>query len=114
MGEVWKFPHAIELFDKYKSENPKDRHVIDRKYLIEDQAFNRNLKVIAKHLEWDFNLYNKMGRTTNAQLYIRFGANPPTVSKMLGHEKESTTETYFTINLADVIEGTKGVDFKKT
>jgi hypothetical protein len=43
---LWKFPHAVTLFEKYKTENPKD-------------------------------------------------------------------QTYFTINLADVIEGTKGVDFKK-
>jgi site-specific recombinase XerD len=110
---LWKFPHAMELIDRYKNEVPQSPYLIDRKYLTDDHPFNRNLKAIAKLLGWTKNMYNKLGRNTNSQLYIRFGANRPIVSKILGHGKEETTSAYFEVNIRDIIEGVKDIDFGK-
>lgn len=112
---LWKFPKASELIRKYADNDPANPYLLHRDHFIFDQAFNRSLKVIAgpKMLKWNINIYNKMGRTTNSQLYIRFGAHRPIVSKMMGHEKEETTNAYYEINIADVIEGVRNVDFSK-
>src|SRR5690606_26645282 len=57
---------------------------------------------------------NKLGRKTNAQLYIRFGTGVPQVGKMLGHEEGSdATHNYFNVNLLEIIEATKDIDFEK-
>ena len=108
---LWKLPAALELIQKYASDNPSDPYLIKRDAFIEDQVFNRRLKDIAKMLKWTRNIYNKLGRTTNAQLYIRFGANRHVISKILGHQKDETTSSYFEVNIRDIIEGVKNVDF---
>jgi integrase len=110
---LWKFPHALELIERYKDQDPKSPYLIDRKYLTDDHPFNRNLKAIAKLLAWTKNMYNKLGRNTNSQLYIRYGARRPIVSKILGHVKEETTSAYYEVNIRDVIEGIKDIDFEK-
>jgi len=110
---LWKFPDAIKIIEKYKNTAPKSPYLFSRDIIMTDQVFNRRIKDIAKLLEWSRNVTNKLGRTTNAQLYIRFGANRPMVSKMLGHEKEETTNAYFEVNIRDVIEGVKDVHFEK-
>ena len=56
---------------------------------------------------------NKVGRHTNAQLWVRYGAERPIISKMLGHQKEETTRHYFNVNLPEIVEGTRKVDFKR-
>lgn len=33
------------------------------------------------------------------------------LSKMMGHTKQETTRNYRDINLPEIVEGTKGVDF---
>lgn len=58
-------------------------------------------------------IYNKVGRFTNAQLYVSFGAKTSIVSKMLGHTKEETTRHYFKVNIPEILEGTKNIDFMK-
>ena len=110
---IWKFPYAATIIEKYANRNPKDPHLFARNTFIVDQVYNRRLKVIAQLLKWDRNMYNKIARNTNTQLYIRYGALRPIVSKMLGHEKEETTNAYFEVGLRDVIEGTRNVDFEK-
>jgi site-specific recombinase XerD len=87
--------------------------VFDAKYLIEEPVYNRNLKEVAKLAGIKKSVSNKVAWQTNAQLWIRYGANRPVVSKMLGYTKEETTNVYFSINLPEIIEGTKGVDFKR-
>ena len=59
------------------------------------------------------NITNKVARHTNAQLWVRYGAERPILSKMMGHTKEETTKNYFSVNLPEIVEGTKRVDFKK-
>ncbi|MDP4151772.1 MAG: hypothetical protein Q8943_20380, partial [Bacteroidota bacterium] len=110
---LWKFPHAAVLLEKYANKNSKDPHAFARSAFITDQVYNRRLKLIAELLGWQRNMKNKLGRNTNIQLYIRYGANRPIISKMAGHEREETTNAYFEVGLRDVIEGTKGVDFEK-
>jgi integrase len=111
---LWKFKNALHLIEKYKNQDPKDPHLFRRDIFTADQPYNKNLKRVAKdHLKWDRNLYNKIARNTNSQLYIRFGAKRPILSKMLGHEKEETSNAYYEVNIAEVIEGTKDVNFDK-
>ena len=111
---LWKFKNAWPLIQKYLNKNPKDPYLFDRNAFTIDQAYNRNLKRIAKdHLKWNRNIFNKLARNTNSQLYIRFGAKRPILSKMLGHEKEETSNAYYEVNVADVIEGTKDVNLDK-
>jgi site-specific recombinase XerD len=110
---LWKFKNAWPLIQKYLSHDPKDPHLFRRDIFIEDQPYNRSLKRIAEMLKWTRNVYNKLARKTNSQLYIRFGSNVPIVSKMLGHEKQETTNAYFEVNIIEVIEGTKAVDLDR-
>jgi len=58
-------------------------------------------------------LNSKTGRHTNAQMWIRFGANRPILFKMLEHEKEQTTQNYYKVGLREIIVGTKGIEFRK-
>ncbi|MBS1598476.1 MAG: site-specific integrase [Bacteroidetes bacterium] len=108
---LWKFPNAIDLIRKYECKNSKDKFLLDRKYFMYNQVYNRRLKLIAEQLGWERNMYNKLARNTNSQLYIRFGAERPIVSKMMGHEREETTNSYYEVNIRDVIEGTRNVNF---
>ena len=108
---LWKFPNAMPLIKKYGNRNPNDKYLLSRDFFMEDQVYNRRLKEIAKQLGWTRNVYNKLARNTNSQLYIRFGANRPIVSKIMGHEREETTNSYYEVNIRDVIEGTRSLDF---
>ncbi|HTQ65418.1 MAG TPA: phage integrase SAM-like domain-containing protein, partial [Puia sp.] len=108
---LWKFPNALPLVKKYGDHNPKSKYLLSREFFMEDQVYNRRLKEIAKQLGWTRNVYNKLARNTNSQLYIRFGADRPIVSKIMGHEREETTNSYYEVNIRDVIEGTRNLDF---
>lgn len=108
---LFKFPYAINIIEKYKDNNPENPFLFKKSAFIEIQAYNRNLKVLAKKAGIPRKLSNKTGRHTNAQMWIRFGADRPVLSKMLGHEKEQTTENYYRVGLREVIEGTKNIDF---
>jgi hypothetical protein len=46
-------------------------------------------------------------------MWIRFGAERPILSKMMGHEKEHSTQIYYNVGLREIIEGTKSVDFER-
>ncbi|MEO7044202.1 MAG: site-specific integrase [Ferruginibacter sp.] len=110
---LFKFNYGDVIIEKYRDHNPSFEFLFDSKYFIEVQVYNRNLKLLAKRAEITRPISNKTGRHTNAQMWIRFGADRPVLSKMLGHEKEQTTQTYYKVNLREVIEGTKNVDFEK-
>jgi site-specific recombinase XerD len=81
------------------------------KVFVQVHVYNRNLKLLAKRANLVRPLSNKTGRHTNAQMWIRFGADRPILSKMMGHEKEQTTQNYYKVGLREVIEGTKGINF---
>jgi len=89
-----------------------DVRAFNRKHFIEIQAYNRNLKKIATKAGIKKALSNKVARHTNAQLWIRFGAERPIISKMMGHAKEETTRHYFSVNIPEIVQGTRNVDFK--
>lgn len=112
MVPLFKFPHASAIIRKYQSPS-NQKTVFDTAIFIEDQAYNRNLKEIAKIAKIEKNVCNKVARHTNAQLWVRYGAERPILSKMMGHTKEETTKNYFSVNLPEIVEGTKRVDFKK-
>ncbi|WP_431213367.1 hypothetical protein ACQ86N_48655 [Puia sp. P3] len=76
-------------------------------------AYSRSLKRIAKQLNWTRNVFNKMARQTNPQLYIRFGATRSILAKMPGQEKEESDSHYFEVNVQEIIEGTKHIDFDR-
>lgn len=107
---LFKFPYAQTILEKYRS-RPTDKLVFDKQYLLEEPVYNRNLKEIAKMAGIHKNITNKVARHTNAQLWIRYGAEGAVLSKMMGHTKHQTTKNYYDVNLPEIIEGTKRVDF---
>ena len=109
---LFKFPHAVSIIRKYGS-TPKETTVFDPAFFIEEPVYNRNLKEIAKLAGIHKNISNKVARHTNAQLWIRYGAEGAILSKMMGHSREETTKHYYDVNLPEIVEGTKRVDFKK-
>ncbi len=109
---LYKFPYAGEIIELYKSKAENDL-LFASKFFTEEPVYNRNLKQIAKMASIKKNVTNKVARHTNAQLWIRYGAERPIISKMLGHMKEETTKNYFDVNIPEVIEGTNKVDFDK-
>ena len=109
---LYKFSHAGVIIKKYRSA-VNDKEVFNSVYFNEEQVYNRNLKEIASMVGISKNLTNKVARHTNAQLWVRYGAERPVLSKMLGHENESTTKSYYDINIPEIIEGVKQVDFKR-
>ena len=98
---------------KYRDFDPKRTELFRNDCFVEVQVYNRNLKILAKRAAIVHTLSNKTGRHTNAQMWIRFGAERPVLSKMMGHEKEQTTENYYRVGLREVIEGTKAINFDK-
>lgn len=108
---VYKFPYATAIIEKYRDNDPDNELLFKKEIFVEIQVYNRNLKLLGKRANILRPISNKVGRHTNAQMWVRFGADRPVVSKMLGHGKEETTENYYTISLREVIEGTKSVDF---
>jgi len=108
---LFKFPYAKEIIERYRDNDPTNPMLFKKSTFIEVQVYSRNLKLLAKRANIVRPLSNKTGRHTNAQMWIRFGADRPILSKMMGHEKEQTTQNYYKVGLREVIEGTKGIDF---
>lgn len=108
----FKFPYAKTILSKY-GPVASEKKVFDRKYLVEEPVYNRKLKEIAKLAGITKNVTNKNARHTNAQLSIRHGTEGAVLSKMMGHTQESTTKNYYDVNLPEIVEGTKRVDFGK-
>jgi site-specific recombinase XerD len=109
---LFKFPHAMAILKKYASDNSNPL-IFKKEAFIEEPAYNRNLKEIASMTGISKRIFNKVARHTNAQLWVRYGAERPIISKMLGHQKEETTRNYFSVNLPEIVEGTRKVDFKR-
>ncbi|RZK25168.1 MAG: hypothetical protein EOO43_06210 [Flavobacterium sp.] len=107
---LFKFPYAANVIRKYRSASMAPE-VFEKKNFIEEQAYNRNLKEIARLCGITKSVSNKVARHTNAQLWVRYGAERPILSKMMGHTKEETTKHYFEVNIPEVVEGTRKVDF---
>ncbi|MFS8082238.1 MAG: site-specific integrase [Ginsengibacter sp.] len=108
---LFKFANALEIINRYQDTNDFNPLLFKKSAFIEVQTYNRNLKLLAKRAKLLRPLSNKTGRHTNAQMWIRFGADRPILSKMMGHEKEQTTQNYYKVGIREVIEGTKGIDF---
>jgi Site-specific recombinase XerD len=108
---LFKFPNAATIIRRYKS-TALENTIFDPGVFIEEPAYNRNLKEIAKHAKIYKNISNKVARHTNAQLWVRYGAERPILSKMMGHTNEETTQNYFSVNIPEIVEGTRRVNFK--
>ncbi|MBE7171048.1 MAG: tyrosine-type recombinase/integrase [Williamsia sp.] len=103
---LFKFPHAMAITERYAAEKSSEM-VFSPDAFIEEPVYNRNLKEIGKMAGIQKPVYNKVGRHTNAQLYVRYGAKTSVVSKMLGHTKEDTTRHYYRVDIPEIVEGTK-------
>lgn len=110
---LYKFPNAAIILAKYSSQDNNDLMLFDSKYLIESQAYNRNLKIIASRANIKKEISNRTARHTNAQLWIHYGTKKEVVSKILGHSLSQTTEEYFRVDINDVEQGIKHIDFGK-
>lgn len=109
---LFKFPHAAAILSKYQSSDG-EKMVFASSVFIEEPAYNRNLKEIAALAGIEKSVSNKVARHTNAQLWIRHGAERPVLSKMMGHVKEETTKNYYDINIPEIVHGTQRADFRK-
>jgi site-specific recombinase XerD len=110
---LFKFPYAAQILEKYADKHDENEFMFRKNAFIEVQAYNRNLKLLAKRAGIIRPLSNKTGRHTNAQMWIRFGADRPVLSKMMGHIKEATTENYYKVNIREVFEGTREANFDR-
>jgi site-specific recombinase XerD len=108
---LFKFPKAQQIIEKYRTSNNETKFMFDDNLFIEPQKYNFKLKKIAKRAGITKDISNKVARHTNAQLWVRFGAKRPVLSKMLGHTNEATSNNYYEVDVLDVIEGTKNIDF---
>ena len=86
--------------------------VFDPTVFLKEPVYNRNLKEIISLAGITKNVSHKVARHTNAQLWIRYCAEGPVLSKMLGHTKQETTKNYYDVNIPQIVEGTKRADFK--
>lgn len=109
---LFKFENAEVIIDKYKAV-AEDDLMFNEYHFIQDQVYNRQLKEIGKMAMLKQSISNKVARHTNVQWWIRYGAERPIISKMVGHIKEATTKEYYDVNVLDVLEGTKNVNFKE-
>ena len=109
---LFKFTNAMAIINKYASDDANEL-LFDESFFIQDQVYNRQLKELAKRAKIHKNITNKVARHTNVQLWIRYGAERPIVSKMVGHTKEATTKEYYDVFALDVFEGTKNVNFEE-
>jgi site-specific recombinase XerD len=80
---LFKFPYAAIVVKKYASTR-NEKTVFSAAAIIEEPVYNRHLKEIAKLAGITKNVSNKVARHTNAQLWIRYGAERPVLSKMMG------------------------------
>ncbi|MBL0269442.1 MAG: hypothetical protein IPP99_12455 [Chitinophagaceae bacterium] len=87
---IFKFPYASIILKRYSS-GIHSKTVFDHSHFIEEQVFNRHLKDIAKLAKISKSISNKVARHTNAQLWVRYGAEGAILSKMKGHTKQETT-----------------------
>lgn len=110
---LWKFPDAMRYMMEFKDPDPKSPYWFKRGIFVDVQVYNRSLKTIAKASGVYRPISNKIARHTNIQMWIRMGAERQIVSKMAGHETESTTENYYKVDLREIVQGTANFDFKK-
>lgn len=108
---LYNFEYAQTIIDLYGSKDPLYPYVFREDVFVEEPVFNRNLKEIAERAKILKKPSNKWARHSNAQMYIRLGAKKPILSKMLGHNREATTEAYYRVNPIEVIENTSKMDF---
>ena len=102
---IYKFSKAIEIIDNY-------RYTTEDEYLfpntISDQKFNKKLKLLAGLAKIKKNLTNKVGRHSFTDIMISSGAERQFVSKMLGHNKEETTQEYYDLNIEHIVNSKFG------
>ncbi len=85
----------------------------DPEFRVEEPVYYCNLTEIAKLAGITKTITNKVARHANAQSWIRYGVEGAVLSKMMRHTQESTTKNYYDVNLPEIVEGTKRVDFGK-
>jgi site-specific recombinase XerD len=110
---LFKFPKALQIVKKYRTSDNESEFMFDDNLFIEPQKYNFKLKKIAKRAGISKDISNKVARHTNAQLWVRFGAKRPVLSRMLGHTNEATSNNYYEVDVLDIIEGTKDIDFTR-
>jgi hypothetical protein len=109
---LYKFKDTKEILERYANQEKDSKFLFDKKCFIEEPVYNRQLKVLAEKAGIDKSISNKTARHTNAQLWIHYGTKREVLSKMMGHTKSETTQEYFKINLNDIEEGVKHINFE--
>jgi integrase len=94
-----EFPDGLMILKSYRIDGNLE---FFPKY-FSDQEFNRSLKILAKMANINKNITNKVGRHTFAQNRAEDGTPRAIVAKMLGHQKEETTQQYYDITINSIM-----------
>lgn len=97
---LWLFPDQMHIYNQIADTTGAQLFP----GTISDQKFNLKLKQIAQYCNIDKNITNKTARHSFTDLLISKGVPRQYVSKILGHVKEATTEHYYRLNVAHVME----------
>lgn len=103
---VYKFPLAVEIFYKYKS----DGHLIFEN-TISDQKYNIHLKSIAQMAGIQKKITNKVARHSYVQLWMSRGTERQFVSRLVGHTEEDTTQEYYNLSIHDIERKLSSISF---
>jgi integrase/recombinase XerD len=99
------FKDALEILEQYSTKNtgaPDDLLFPD---LISEQKYNNRLKVIAKELNIEKNLSNKVARHSFGAWMMRINNTREKVGKSMGHTNERTTRIYSELDTRGALMG---------
>jgi|GEM_PF-1791704 len=104
---IHKFKHATEIINGQKG---KDIELVFPN-LISESKYNEKLKDLAGRAKITKKLMNKTARHSFIQFWESQGLATQHVGKMVGHNKEATTKSYYELSARDINEKVKGFDF---
>ena len=84
---IFKLPYAKDIMERYAAD-PNSELVFSPNAFIEEPVYNRNLKELVRMAGINKIVYNKVGRHTNTQLYVRFGAKTSIVCRGIQRKKQ--------------------------
>ena len=106
---IHKFKHASEIINNQKGLDP----ALVFPNLISEQKYNDKLKNLASLVGISKKLMNKTARHSFIQFWESQGLATQHTGKMVGHNKEATTKSYYELSARDINERVKGFDFSE-
>lgn len=107
VAPIHKFKHATQIIEKQIG---KDDHFVFVN-LLPEPKYNKLLKELAEKANISKKLMNKTARHSFIQFWESQGLATQHVGKMVGHNKEATTKSYYELSARDINEKVKDFDF---